>query len=73
MYRFIGISFFVGFASMGVLMLFTICFTKIASKFSVKLSDAKDLRIKVTEEIFNTIQFIKINALEKYFYKKVNQ
>lgn len=47
MYKFIGISFFVGFASTGVLMLFTILFTKIASHFSNELSESKDLRIKV--------------------------
>ena len=29
--------------------------------------------MKVTEEILQIIKFIKINALEKYFFKKLNQ
>jgi ATP-binding cassette subfamily C (CFTR/MRP) protein 1 len=72
MYNFIGVSFLSG---IGV-MLITIGCTFICSKISVKANEnvlkAKDERMKVTEEIFSIIRFIKTNAFEKYFWQKLN-
>jgi ATP-binding cassette subfamily C (CFTR/MRP) protein 1 len=73
MYNFIGISFLSG---VGV-MLVTIFMTFVCAKISIKANEnvlkAKDQRMKVTEEIFNIIRFIKVNAFEKYFWQKLNQ
>jgi hypothetical protein len=54
-------------------MLFTMIFTKIAATNNDFLLKAKDARMKVGEEILQIIKFIKINALEKYFFKKINK
>jgi ABC-type bacteriocin/lantibiotic exporter with double-glycine peptidase domain len=72
MYNFIGISFLSGTA----VMILTICLTFFSSRFSKRANEdvlkAKDARMKVTDEIFNIIRFIKINAFEKYFFNKLN-
>ena len=73
MYNFIGVSFLSG---VGV-MLITIALTFVCAKISIKANEdvlkAKDERMKVTEEIFNIIRFIKVNAFEKYFWQKLNK
>ena len=32
----------------------------------------KDLRVKITTEIFSSIKFVKVNAWEEYFYDKLD-
>ena len=54
------------------MMLFTLIFTKKAAEANDQLLKKKDARMKVTEEILQIIKFIKINALEKYFFEKLN-
>jgi ATP-binding cassette subfamily C (CFTR/MRP) protein 1 len=34
---------------------------------------AKDARMKAAEEALQIMKFIKVNALEKFFFKKVNR
>ena len=34
---------------------------------------AKDKRMKVTEEMLDIIRYIKISAIEKFFYRKVDE
>lgn len=73
LYLYIGPSFLVGTGVMVVLMVFTLGFSKIASRQNDKLLKAKDARMKLAEEILQIIKFIKINALEKYFFQKLNR
>jgi ABC-type bacteriocin/lantibiotic exporter with double-glycine peptidase domain len=70
---FIGVSFLVGLAIMIVLMLFTVVFSKISAKVNDELLKAKDSRMKIAEEILQIVKFIKTNALEKYFFAKINK
>ena len=72
MYSFIGISFLSGIGVIGVTMICTFFIRKLASRFNDKLLKAKDKRLKITEEIFNIIKFIKVNAMEKYFFRKLD-
>lgn len=72
MYTFIGISFLSGIAVMVLTITLTFVFSKISIKANEKVLNAKDDRMKVTEEIFSIIRFIKINAFEKYFWQKLN-
>jgi ABC-type multidrug transport system fused ATPase/permease subunit len=73
MYHFIGIAFLAGF---GVLLL-TIFTTYLTSRrtyrYNKELLKKKDERMKVTQEMLDIIRYIKINAIEKYFYEKVNK
>lgn len=73
LYAFIGTAFVVGTGVMLILMLFTLFFSKLASKYNDKLLASKDERMKGTEEMLQIIKFVKINALEKYFFKKINK
>lgn len=72
MYNFIGISFLSGIAVMIATISLTFLFSKIIGKANQEVLKAKDERMKVTQEIFNIIRFIKINAFEKYFWQKLN-
>jgi ATP-binding cassette subfamily C (CFTR/MRP) protein 1 len=73
MYNFIGISFLSGVGVMVVTIFMTFVCAKISIKANENVLKAKDERMKVTEEIFNIIRFIKVNAFEKYFWQKLNQ
>ena len=73
LYIYIGYSFLVGAGVMAILMVFTLLFSKVASKYNDKVLKAKDSRMKLAEEILQIIKFIKINALEKYFFRKLNR
>ncbi len=72
MYKFIGISFLSGIGVMIGTIIFTFVFSKMSINVNEKVLKAKDERMKVTEEIFSIIRFIKINAFEKYFWQKLN-
>ena len=73
LYLYIGISFLVGLGVMILLMISTLLFSKVSTKVNDKLLKAKDERMKITEEILEIIKFIKVNAQEKYFFKKLNK
>ena len=73
LYNYIGAVTFVGVGVMLFIMGFTLIFTKIAASANDELLKAKDGRMKVTEEIIQIIKFIKINALEKFFFQKLNR
>jgi ABC-type bacteriocin/lantibiotic exporter with double-glycine peptidase domain len=73
LYTYIGISFLVGIGTMIVMMVITLIITRISTKENDKLLVAKDARMKTTEEFLNIIKFVKINALEKYFFQKINK
>lgn len=73
MYNFIGISFLSGIGVMILTITLTFVFSKISIKANENVLKAKDERMKVTEEIFSIIRFIKINAFEKYFWQKLNK
>lgn len=58
-------------------MCLTIGSTYFTSKWSYhynsEILTKKDERMKVTQEMFDIIRYIKINAIEKFFYNKVDE
>jgi len=58
--------------TMFVMIAITFFIAKSISKVNENTLKAKDIRMKITEEILDIIRFIKINALEKYFYHRLD-
>lgn len=73
MYSYIGVSFAFGMGTMILMIAVTFFLAKKISKVNEETLKRKDQRMKKTEELLDIIRFIKINALEKYFYHKVDQ
>lgn len=72
MYRYIGISFAAGMAAMVALIALTFLIAKRISIVNETTLAAKDARMKVTQEILDIIRFIKVNAVEKHFFRKLD-
>lgn len=64
-------SFLSAFAVIIVVGLFNIVITKYVAGYQKNLSLGTDGRMKMTNEVFNNIKFIKVNAWEEYFYDKL--
>lgn len=47
------------------------CISKFTAAYQKDLALGTDNRMKITNEIFNNIKFVKVNAWEEYFYDKV--
>lgn len=71
MYYYIGISFLAGL----IAIFFTSGMNYLIGKFNWRLNkkimEAKDKRTRATNELFSSIKFIKINALEEFFIARV--
>jgi len=67
----VSYSFLAGFAVLFVISFFNVLISKFTSKNQQEFSKATDERMKVTNEVFNNIKFIKVNAWEEYFYDKL--
>ncbi len=63
MYKYIGISFASGMSAMLLMIAITFFVAKKISKVNERTLDAKDKRMKITQEILDIIRFIKVNAL----------
>ena len=67
----IGPAFLAGFAvtlAAGIINVFVSRFT---AKYQRNLAIETDNRMKISNEIFNNVKFIKVNAWEEYFYDKL--
>lgn len=73
MYSYIGVSFAFGMGTMILMIAITFFLAKRIAKVNEVTLKRKDERMKNTEEMLDIIRFIKINAFEKYFYRKVDQ
>ena len=72
MYKNIGLSFCAGLGIMVLMIGVTFILAKMISRINETTLKCKDQRMKVTEEILDIIRFIKINAIEKYFFKRLD-
>jgi ABC-type bacteriocin/lantibiotic exporter with double-glycine peptidase domain len=72
MYRYIGLSFAAGMAAMILMIALTFLVAKSISKVNEITLRAKDSRMKITQEILDIIRFIKVNAIEKHFFKQLD-
>ncbi|CAK61097.1 unnamed protein product (macronuclear) [Paramecium tetraurelia] len=73
MYSMIGLSFLIGCTIILIMILFNIFTGKQIIKSQRTLLKDKDERTKIANEIFSSIKFIKINALEDHFLSKVSK
>lgn len=73
MYYFIGVSFLAGIGVMCLTIGSTYFTSKWSYHYNSEILTKKDQRMKVTQEMFDIIRYIKINAIEKFFYNKVDE
>ncbi|KAM3143255.1 hypothetical protein pb186bvf_004587 [Paramecium bursaria] len=71
MYRLIGISFVAGLIIIFLAIFVNVLLGRMLITNQNKLMKDKDQRTKAANELFSNIKFIKINALEEYFYDKL--
>ena len=71
MYFYVQIAFLSGVAIIVLLIIFNYFVSKRINRLNEKVLKAKDERIKVTEEMLDIIRFIKISAIEKFFFNKL--
>lgn len=67
----IGPAFLAGFAVTLVAGLINVFISRFTARFQANLATETDNRMKISNEIFNNIKFIKVNAWEEYFYDKL--
>lgn len=72
MYDVIGLSFLFGLAVIFIMSGVNYMIGRAQLKISKVQMIAKDSRMKVTTEIFSAIKFIKTNAVEEYFFDKLD-
>ena len=73
MYFALGLTFLTTIGMMTVVMIASYFVSKVSVKLNERSLKAKDERMKATEEMLDIIRYIKISAIEKYIFKKVNQ
>ena len=73
MYFVLGWTFLTAIGSIIVILFFAYFVTKVSVELNEKSLKAKDERMKSTEEMLDIIRFIKISAIEKFFYRKVDE
>ena len=71
MYFYVQIAFLSGVAIIAILIVFNFFVSKRINRLNELVLKAKDERIKVTEEMLDIIRFIKISAIEKFFFNKL--
>ena len=72
MYIQVGNAYLSGFLVIGFFGYFGYLTSRSLSFYDLKVDKCKDARMKITNEIFNNIKVIKLNAWEGLFSKKIN-
>ena len=67
----VGISFLAGFGVLLVITIINMFISRVSGEYGRNFAKATDNRMKITNEVFNNIKFIKVNAWEEYFYDKL--
>lgn len=67
----VGYSFLAGFGVLFLAALINTFISRFTARYQKEIADATDNRMKITNEVFNNIKFIKVNAWEEYFYDKL--
>ena len=73
MYFVLGLTFLSAIICMMIVMVASYFLTKISKKLNERAMKAKDVRMKATEEMLDIIRYIKISAIEKFFFRKVDE
>lgn len=66
-----GPAFLAGFGVTFLAGIFNVFMSRFTARYQINLARETDNRMKMTNEIFNNIKFIKVNAWEEYFYDKI--
>ena len=66
-------SFLAGFGVIIVACILNLLVSRKNAVYQKDIADATDERMKATNEVFNNIKFIKVNAWEVYFYDKLER
>ena len=64
-------SFLAGFGVIFLASLLNMIVSRKVAAYQKGIADSTDNRMKATNEVFNNIKFIKVNAWEEYFYDKI--
>jgi ATP-binding cassette subfamily C (CFTR/MRP) protein 2 len=67
----IGPAFLAGFGVTFIAGLFNVFMSRFTARYQINLATETDNRMKMSNEIFNNIKFIKVNAWEEYFYDRL--
>ena len=73
MYFVLGLTFLSAIGVMLTIMVTSYFITKVNKKLNDRTMKAKDKRMKATEEMLDIIRYIKISAIEKFFFRKVDE
>jgi ABC-type bacteriocin/lantibiotic exporter with double-glycine peptidase domain len=73
MYFVLRLTFLTTIGIIAILLVISYLISKIGARLNVRSLKAKDERMKATEEMLDIIRYIKISAIEKFFYNKVNE
>jgi len=66
-------SFLAGFVVIIFASVINMCVSRKNAVYQKDIAEATDDRMKSTNEVFNNIKFIKVNAWEEYFYDKLQK
>lgn len=66
-----GPAFLAGFGVTFLAGIFNVFMSRFTARYQINLARETDNRMKMTNEIFNNIKFIKVNAWEEYFYDRI--
>jgi ATP-binding cassette, subfamily C (CFTR/MRP), member 1 len=72
LYWVLGVTFLVGIGLIAFIMTVSYFLTKTVANINKKILEAKDDRMKTTKEMLDIIRFVKISAIEKYFFNKLS-
>lgn len=64
-------AFLAGFGVLFIASAVNMVISKYTTKNQMEIAQATDNRMKITNEVFNNIKFVKVNAWEEYFYDKL--
>ena len=67
----VGVAFLAGFGVLFLISVINLLISRVTGRYQKEIAKATDNRMKITNEVFNNIKFIKVNAWEEYFYDKL--
>lgn len=67
----VHVAFLAGFGVLFLASAVNMVISRYTAAYQKELATATDNRMKITNEIFNNVKFVKVNAWEEYFYDKL--
>ena len=73
MYILVGPSLLFGLGTLAIFTVINICVAKRRIKYQKRYLELSGQRIKLLEETYNNIEYVKSSNAENFFYNKVNK